>query len=73
MNIPEITSVQTVNVKKNDVIFVRAPFNDMAPTMLKRHTDLMMARLKDIFPDNKIVMMDSSTNVTIVSSDDSEA
>lgn len=73
MNIPEITSVQTVNVKKNDVILVRYEKPAIPPSKVLEHARDIAARMKDIFPDNKIVIMDSKTDVTIFSPDDSEA
>lgn len=68
----EITSVETISVKKNDVVLVRYARDSMPVDRVLDFTRDIAKKMKDIFPDNKIVIMDSETDITIFSSDDNE-
>lgn len=72
MEIPEVTSIQRVEIKDGDLLVVRIARGSMPPTKFGQFAQEISNKIKDIFPNNKIWVMDKDTEISVIASENAQ-
>lgn len=63
----KVTDLKRVALKEGDVLLVRVPVPASMPaTRTKEWFDSMRTTFKDVFPNNKVVIIDERADISII-------